>query len=96
MQLSLTPVQQCNALDCSYNQDGQCHAAAITVGGEHPYCDTYMKGSRMKGGVAETGEVGACKVFNCEYNSNLECRANSINVSMHEGHADCATFEPKR
>lgn len=95
MQLTLPPVKQCDALDCSYNRDRQCHAAAITVGGEHPYCDTYMKSSQMKGGVPETGEVGACKVFNCEYNQNLECKASGIDVSMHEGHADCFTFKAR-
>jgi hypothetical protein len=92
--VEMPKIKQCEATDCSYNRDRMCHAAAITVGANHPYCDTYNK-SAGKGGINELGEVGACRVENCTFNKNLECSANSINVGLHDGHPDCFTFKPK-
>jgi len=93
--VEMPKIKECEATDCAYNKDRMCHAAAITVGAHHPYCDTYNKTAASKGGVPDIGEVGACKVDNCVFNNNLECNAQGINVGMHEGHADCFTFKPR-
>ncbi len=93
MQMSI--IKSCNVADCSYNKPGnECHAMAITVGGPRPYCDTFFR-SANKGGVDQTGAVGACKVDNCKYNKNLECSAEGIDVGSHEDHAECDTFSPR-
>lgn len=87
-------IKECTISSCSYNNESMCHAMAITVGGPEPNCDTFAD-LRTKGGVEETGEVGACKVMGCGYNSMLECMAPGIKVGMHESHADCLTFKSR-
>ena len=69
---------------------------AITVGdSECAFCDTFTKASMKGGDPAVTGGVGACKASSCKYNKSLECAAGSIHVSVHSGHADCATYSMK-
>ncbi len=93
MQMSL--IKSCNVKDCAYYRQGnECHAMAITVGGPHPYCDTFIRSSN-KGGVEQTGAVGACKVNNCRFNRDLECSAEGIDVGSHEDYAECRTYSPK-
>lgn len=89
-------VFECMMTDCAYNTDKKCHAMAITVGGGRcPLCDTVMKASK-KGGVMDmNGSVGACKVENCQFNDSLECDAGGIRVTMHQQHAECATFKSR-
>lgn len=95
MAMTMPRITKCEMTECSYNKNSECHAMAITVGGSHPMCDTFMKASR-KGGVADmTGGVGACKVEDCRFNSMFECSASGINVAIHSGHADCATYSPR-
>ena len=97
MAMNMPKISACEAVDCSYNRNKQCHAMAITVGGPEACacCDTFLHAGK-KGGVADmTGSVGACKVDACTFNSSLECAASQIKVGMHEGHADCATFKAK-
>lgn len=85
-------VSSCAATSCGYNVSGGCHAKAITVGdSEHPRCDTFMP-QPTHTSSADAAGVGACKVSACRYNRDLECEAESIRVSVHQGHADCATF----
>src|SRR3989338_1926926 len=91
--MKLPNVEECTVVNCAYNKDNLCHAAAITVGGDIPCCDTFTN-DRGKGGIPEIGSVGACKVVNCEYNDSLECSAGSIVVGSLECKADCLTFEP--
>lgn len=89
-------ISQCEAENCAYNRSKQCHAIAITVGDKsHPMCDTFIQSPTKGGDNSATGMVGACKVSVCEYNEMLECHAPQIDLSMHQGHADCATFTPK-
>ena len=65
---------------------------AITVGGAHPICDTFLN-VPQKGGVSDMiGGVGACKEDECKFNQLLECTAAGIKVGMHSDHADCKTF----
>ena len=93
--MQMAPIKSCNATDCSYNKSGnECHAMAITVGGPSPDCDTFMRGPN-KGGVEQTGAVGACKVNNCKYNRNLECSAGGVDVVASRNHALCHTFSAK-
>jgi hypothetical protein len=42
-------VERCEVSRCAYNLDNQCHAIAITVGGDaaHPRCDTFKVASCM-------------------------------------------------
>ncbi|OPY66348.1 MAG: hypothetical protein A4E57_02842 [Syntrophorhabdaceae bacterium PtaU1.Bin034] len=90
--MEMPKISKCEVTECSYNQNALCHAIAITVGGDHPVCDTFC-GEKAKGGVADaTGSVGACKESDCKFNESLECSAPSITVAHHYGHADCATF----
>jgi hypothetical protein len=87
-------IRSCEASECSYNRDNQCHTVAITIGDiSTACCDTYLKLGR-KGGVMDlTGGVGACKVESCRFNSELECSADSgIQVSHQNGLAECITF----
>lgn len=93
--MQMPKVKSCNVADCAYLAKGnECHAMAITVGGHHPYCDTFYKSS-TKGGADQVGGVGACKVDNCKFNRKFECTAEGIDVSLHEDHADCKTFKPR-
>lgn len=91
--MEMPKVARCDAAQCSYNMNALCHAAAITVGGAHQICDTFLS-MPEKGGVAEVvGAVGACKERECKYNEFLECSApEGINVVRHTDHADCATY----
>ncbi|HEY3356042.1 MAG TPA: DUF1540 domain-containing protein [Polyangia bacterium] len=91
MAIQLSKIAMCEAKQCAYNRQGECHAAAVTIGdGMHPMCDTFMAGKQ--GGVPETGAVGACKVADCRFNQSLECGAGKIELGLHDGHADCRTF----
>ena len=86
----------CEANDCAYNRDSQCHAKAITIGdGVNPKCDTFCMAARKGGDAATMAGVGACKVSICAYNSNLECLAPKITVGYSEQEPDCLTFEPR-
>lgn len=89
-------VNQCDADQCAYNSDNQCHAMAITIGDENnPLCDTAFKYS-TKGGVPElAGSVGACKVTSCKLNRSLECSSKGIEVKMHSNNPACNTFQTK-
>ena len=93
--MQMAVIKSCNVSQCSYNKAGnECHAMAITVGGPQPYCDTFLKSSN-KGGVDQTGAVGACKVENCKHNRNLECSAEGIDVVTSANNAVCHTFAQK-
>ena len=96
MTVNMPKITACAVKDCSYNQNQQCHALAITVGGPEAYaaCDTYLHAAK-KGGVADvTAGVGACKVDKCSHNKSFECGAPAIKMGLHQGHADCETFKP--
>ena len=56
---SLVPVSDCSVAACSYNHDTSCHAGAITVGGDHAHCGTFVE-IGFKGGLDVVGKVGAC------------------------------------
>jgi len=97
MAMKMSKITACDVTECSYNQQMQCHALAITVGGPDvcACCDTFLHAAK-KGGVPDKiGGVGACKVETCSFNSSFECGAPSIKVGLHHGHADCSTFKSR-
>lgn len=92
--MKLPVILECEADECAYNAQRQCHAAAITVGdGARARCDTFWKAGN-KGGIPDVhGEVGACRAAACRYNDRLECSATQgIRVGHHGGEVDCLTF----
>ncbi len=94
MAIKSPKVSSCEVAECAYNRNGECHAMAITIGGEGcPMCDTYFV-SEEEGGFNEIkGSVGACHQEDCRYNDALECIAKNISVGMHGDHAECLTYE---
>lgn len=68
-------------------------APNITVGDEHPRCDTYTTGQAS--GMSEHPLVAKCMVFDCAFNQSNDCRANGITVGGHERHADCSTYRSR-
>ena len=98
-QIDMPAVEECTAAHCAYNQENQCYAKAITIGGStHPACDTYLSDDvqRVPGHVSATqaaAGVGACKTVLCKHNQDLECGAPAIRLQPHASHADCKTFE---
>jgi hypothetical protein len=92
--MNMAKVTACTVTECAYNKNQQCHTMAITVGGPHPMCDTYMSSGRG-GEDGVTGGVGACHVASCRFNQSLECHARGIEVGLHANHADCDTFSQR-
>ncbi|MGE5173297.1 MAG: DUF1540 domain-containing protein [Betaproteobacteria bacterium] len=86
----------CDAENCAYNRDKECHALAITVGVSGlPRCDTYTSLSG-KGGVAESfGSVGACREELCTFNDSLECTSAAVLIRMRNGRPICIAFQSK-
>ncbi len=92
----MVKIMSCDATECSYNADKQCHAFAVTIGGgiDHK-CDTFCKMENAGGAPDTTAGVGACKVTSCSHNESLECAAPGIRIG-HEGtEVDCLTFSPR-
>jgi uncharacterized protein DUF1540 len=87
-------VQECSVGSCSYNADAACHAGAITIGGDHAHCGTFVEIS-FRGGLERSGLVGACHRSECRYNEKLECAAPSVRVGAGHDVADCLTYEPR-
>jgi hypothetical protein len=93
--IDMPNVASCAVRQCAYNEEGRCHAKAITVGdGASPGCDTFLR-SRRHLSLAPTAGVGACKVDICQHNENLACRAESIRVDRRGGVPSCVTFEQR-
>lgn len=93
MAMSMPRIIDCNMSNCSYNDNMECHAMAITIGKSDHMCDTFMEGER-KGGVKDMrGRVGACKNEMCKFNESLECASMEIHVGQHTDHAECDTFQ---
>ncbi len=86
----------CDAEDCSYNKNKECHALAITIGVSGlPQCDTYAR-LKEKGGAAESfGTVGACREELCMFNDSLECSSAAILMRLRNGRPSCIAFSSK-
>lgn len=87
-------VQECSVGSCSYNADTVCHAGAITIGGEHAHCGTFVEIS-FRSGIDRVGLVGACHRSECRHNEQLECTAPSVTVGAGADVADCLTYSPR-
>lgn len=93
--IDMPVVQECDAVECAYNNAKSCHAHAITVGdGTHPACDTYFPRAAHVQSHSEQAGVGACKVSSCRHNIDLECSAPLVQIGHHSSHADCFTYAP--
>jgi Domain of Unknown Function (DUF1540) len=90
----LPQVQSCSASSCSYNAESACHAGAITIGGDHAHCGTFVEIS-FRGGLDRTGLVGACHRSDCRHNEQLECTASGVQVGTGADAADCLTYEAR-
>ena len=87
-------VQTCAVSSCSYNAESSCHAGAITVGGDHAHCGTFVEIS-FRGGFDRNGMVGACHRSDCVHNDKLECHAPGVRVGPGTDAADCLTYEAR-
>ena len=87
-------VTECLMENCAYNDEKQCRAIAITVGGgDCPLCDTAFASDKKGGVLTNTGAVGACKVADCMFNDMFQCTASGVRITMHEQHAECGTYK---
>ena len=91
--MDVVKVVSCDASECAFNQEAQCHALAITIGGGTDHqCDTYCPG-KEKGGLARVScGVGACKVPACKFNDHLMCTAPGIKIGHEGAVVDCLSF----
>jgi hypothetical protein len=85
-------VLKCAVEECAYNQGQECHAPAVSVGSDHPMCDTFTKSGSPQAEAQPM--IAACQTSECKFNQELACQASGINVARHEQHADCQTFSP--
>ena len=90
----LPQVSTCSATSCSYNEDSSCHAGAITIGGDHAHCGTFVQIS-FRAGMDRAGLVGACHRAECRFNDKLECTAGSVTIGEGSDVADCLTYEAR-
>ena len=91
--MNMPEVSECEVSECAYNQDGLCHALAITIGDPAaPHCDTFC-GMMAKGGDPNSvAGVGACKMTTCKFNGSLECQAPAISVGYQADEVECLTY----
>lgn len=90
--IEMPEVAACDATECAYNESGDCHARAITVGDSvHPDCDTFLR-SQDHRHAADTAGVGACKVRACKHNEDFECQADAIRVGHRSSRVECLTY----
>jgi hypothetical protein len=95
MKESMPSITRCEVKKCAYNNENNCHAFAINVGGPGdacPNCDTFFSAHSKGGHKNLIAGVGACKAETCKYNELFECVAPGVQVKLHESHADCVTF----
>ncbi len=92
--IGLPIVSSCSVESCGYNNHAGCHAGAISIGGDHAECHTFVD-TANKGGREEKAAVGACTRSDCRFNDNLICAAESVTIGASGDIADCLTFEAK-
>lgn len=90
----LPEVQDCAVQSCGYNDHSACHAGAITIGGDHAHCGTFVEIS-FRAGMDRHGMVGACHRSDCRHNDKLECTAPGVSVGPGADAADCLTYAPR-
>lgn len=93
--MDLGIVSQCDAMNCTYNQEQQCTAGAlrITFASELAQCYTYTEEpERVEVVRIEVGDVSQCDAIDCTYNVGQKCMAETIVVSHPDEPARCATY----
>jgi len=96
MKIQMPDVLRCEAKGCTFNNGLNCTAHAINVGGPTdicPRCDTFYLTKQKGGDLDAVAGVGACKVKMCAFNKAFTCTARGVRVKIHDGHADCATYQ---
>jgi len=95
--MQMPQIKMCEAKNCAYNRDQQCHAQAITIGDKrHPMCDTFTKSQEKAGDGGTIGCVGACRTSSCQHNQELLCTAQGIDVGAHKAADwDCKTYQKR-
>ena len=86
-----TAVRTCAATACSFNNDHDCNALAITIAGaeSQPTCGTFAQLDARRPVTGDASSVGACHRLECKYNSDLMCTAEGIEVT---DTVTCATY----
>lgn len=92
----MTQIDSCNVENCAYNSGKTCHAIAITVGGPHQECDTFLESSQKGGEKNSVSGIGACRIEDCVFNRSFLCGADRIKIGPHETHADCLSYSRKK
>ncbi|MFI6264710.1 DUF1540 domain-containing protein [Micromonospora sp. NPDC051006] len=94
--MQMPRVEECVVAACAYNQTGDWHAFAITIGSaDHAHCHTFVE-LPVRAGVADLiAQVGACQRADCRHNAQLECRAPAIRVGPDNDLADCMTYDER-
>ena len=87
----LPQVHDCSVASCAFNADAGCHAGAITIGGDHAHCGTFLD-ITPRSTPTGAARVGACHRTDCSFNALLACVAPSVSVGAGDDVADCLTF----
>jgi hypothetical protein len=98
MKEQMPEVLRCEAKECAFNNGLYCSATAITIGGPEdicPRCDTFFQMLQKGGNKNVAAGVGACKVRLCAFNKAFGCTARGVRVKLHDGHAECATYQAR-
>ena len=91
--MEMPQIKTCDAIACAYNDDQQCRALAITVGGgDTARCDTYFGEAQTGGFPQANAGVGACRAVQCKHNERLECTATNVDIGQRQGKVTCLTF----
>jgi hypothetical protein len=94
--MEMSQIVKCNVSTCVFNRGNSCHILGITVG-PHGECNTSFNHANASGGFDEVkGGVGACLATHCKFNDRFVCKAQGIGVTVHDRHADCETFQPRK
>ena len=94
--VSSSVVSQCEANNCTYNQEGECNAGAVYFNSveDKANCYSYTTDSPEQTdlGAQNAGQVAQCSVIDCFYNEVQACIADSIAVSFSDGIAKCNQY----
>ncbi len=90
-------VSQCEAHDCTYNQERQCNAGAVYVNflAGKANCSTYttdVDNQQQNASGIEAGQVAQCSVIDCFYNEAEACVVDSITVSFLDSVSKCDRY----
>ena len=93
--MNISKIIDCDATNCLYNKEKQCHTYAINIGDDLPVCDTFMNTSNKGGFDRVSAGVGSCKVRSCSHNTSYECSCDGIHMHIVGDHVDCMSYNNK-